>query len=353
MPTAVAALPLPTKAADFPLPADGATAAASGFDFAALLLGQLTSEAGLAAVVAAADEAATTPADAATNAPFDPALLLASLGLTPPPQLPGRPAESGTAPLTASLPALAGAASASAAAGEATAQEAAQASLPAAGTAELVAAAGDSSSAGPLLTAQSADGSPAKLAGFEQKLAEALPGSGEIQPGAQPTANVAMTGNHPATQQRAESEQLHLATPVKDQAWSAELGQKVVWLANQDRQSAQLTLNPPQLGPIEISLDVKNDQATAVFASANAEVREAIETALPRLREMLAGVGVELGQTHVGAESFRQADQGDGNGRGEGRQGRNGPADSAAFGRGEALPGTGSRRGNSLVDIFA
>ena len=44
-------------------------------------------------------------------------------------------------------------------------------------------------------------------------------------------------------------------------------------------------LNPPQLGPIEISLHVKAIKATAVFSSANADVREAIETALPRLRK--------------------------------------------------------------------
>ena len=71
---------------------------------------------------------------------------------------------------------------------------------------------------------------------------------------------------------------------------------KIVWLTANDQKFAQLTLNPPQMGPIEISLNINKDTASAYFISPNAEVREAIETALPRLREMLAGVGIELGQ---------------------------------------------------------
>ena len=39
---------------------------------------------------------------------------------------------------------------------------------------------------------------------------------------------------------------------------------------------------------------------------ANQEVREAIESAMPRLREMLASAGIDLGQTNVSAQSFAQ-----------------------------------------------
>ena len=99
---------------------------------------------------------------------------------------------------------------------------------------------------------------------------------------------------------------LSLPTPVRDQNWAADFGQKIVWLATNDKQSAQLTLNPPQMGPIEISLSIDKGNASLSFASANAEVRDAIETALPRLREMFASAGIELGHTNVGTESFSQ-----------------------------------------------
>jgi flagellar hook-length control protein FliK len=110
-----------------------------------------------------------------------------------------------------------------------------------------------------------------------------------------------------------------VATPLYDRAWGDDFAQKVTWLATRHGQSAELTLNPPDMGSIEISLRIDSDKsaATATFVSLNAEVRESIETALPRLREMLAGVGIALGQTQVSAESFRQA-PGDGRNPGEG-----------------------------------
>ena len=61
------------------------------------------------------------------------------------------------------------------------------------------------------------------------------------------------------------------------------------------------------MGPIEIALNIDKGNATASFVSANADVRESIEMALPRLREMFAGIGLELGQANVSEEFFRQA----------------------------------------------
>lgn len=102
---------------------------------------------------------------------------------------------------------------------------------------------------------------------------------------------------------------LNVSTPIREQSWATDFGQKVVWLANNEKQFAHISLNPPQLGPIEISLSVNNDQASAIFASPHAAVREAIEAALPQLRDMLAGAGIELGQANVSAESFPQQQQ--------------------------------------------
>ena len=108
-----------------------------------------------------------------------------------------------------------------------------------------------------------------------------------------------------------------IETSLYDHRWQDAFTQKVVWLAGNNRQAAQITLNPPQTGPIEVSLKIDNGNATANFVSANAEVRESIEAALPRLREMFAGLGLELGQANVGAESFRQslAQEGSANGK--------------------------------------
>jgi flagellar hook-length control protein FliK len=97
-----------------------------------------------------------------------------------------------------------------------------------------------------------------------------------------------------------------LAPPVGTPAWDQALGQKIVWMAHGGEQTATLTMNPPDLGPMQVVLSVSNNQATVDFMSAQPEVRQALENALPRLREMMGESGVQLGQANVSAGSQQQ-----------------------------------------------
>ena len=366
MPTAIAALPLPARSSGLPTPADDGpasdSAAISSIDFAAILPGQLPEDPALSPATAAETSSKAPLTDALTT-PLDPALLLASMGIS---GLAIAPAAQNTQQETtdrraagSGLPSLPEMGVALAA----TADSALKAELRGKpGNIELATPV-DEAAQKPqaALTALSGGETPAKLAGFGQKLADATlaladaaPAPLQVMP--QQIANAAQFGNNLTTSARHGVETVRLDTPLKDQAWPAEFGQKVVWLANQDRQNAQITLNPPDLGPIELSLNVRNDQATAAFTSANPEVREAIEQALPRLREMLAGVGVELGQTNVSAESFRQqADSNAGNQGNRSSRADTGDANAPVSGqlRGETLLGRNIQRGNGLVDTFA
>lgn len=102
-----------------------------------------------------------------------------------------------------------------------------------------------------------------------------------------------------------------LELPVEIQlghtAWRDEVGQKLTWMVSNHRQQADLVLNPPQLGRIEVTLSLDGNQASASFTSPHATVREALENSMTRLREVLADAGVTLGQTHVGSESRRDS----------------------------------------------
>ena len=144
-----------------------------------------------------------------------------------------------------------------------------------------------------------------------------------------------------------------LQTPLRDGAWVSELGQKLLWFASHEKQLAQLTLHPPQLGSIEITLNLDQDGAKAHFVSASADVRGAIETAAPRLREMFASAGIELGQVSVGSESLRQQPEG----RQEPSHQPRPLADNAILGSDSAggLPAQSifTRHGHGLIDIFA
>lgn len=174
----------------------------------------------------------------------------------------------------------------------------------------------------------------------------------EAQPNTIPALSTNTSGNaHNIPIVREAS--LSVPTPIRDQNWAGDFGQKIVWLASSDKQSAQLTLNPPHMGPIEVSLNMNKGSATASFVSASAEVRDAIETALPRLREMFASAGIALGQTNVSAQSFQQqASHGEAN-----RSPSQWMADNAILVANSAgsLPSRAfsAQQGNALVDIFA
>ena len=141
-----------------------------------------------------------------------------------------------------------------------------------------------------------------------------------------------------------------LAPSVGSAAWNQALGEKIVWMTAGAQQSATLTLNPPDLGPLQVVLNVSNDQATAHFMAAQPEVRQALEAALPRLREMMQDAGIQLGQANVSADTPRQQDA----------QDRNAPRPDTPFGTsdtageapGMAMPAP-ARAGRGLVDTFA
>jgi flagellar hook-length control protein FliK len=97
-----------------------------------------------------------------------------------------------------------------------------------------------------------------------------------------------------------------LTPQVGSPTWDQALGQKVVWMVAGGQQSASLTLNPPDLGPMQVVLNVSNSHATVTFTAAQPEVRHALETAMPKLREMLGDAGIQLGQTSVNSGAAQQ-----------------------------------------------
>ncbi len=96
---------------------------------------------------------------------------------------------------------------------------------------------------------------------------------------------------------------LHIERPVGSPGWGQELAQRVQWVVGKEMQSAEIRINPPHLGPIELRVTMHNDQAHVVLVTASPAVREAVEQALPRLRELLADNGISLGHAGVADHS--------------------------------------------------
>ncbi|MEZ0232617.1 MAG: flagellar hook-length control protein FliK [Methylophilaceae bacterium] len=139
-----------------------------------------------------------------------------------------------------------------------------------------------------------------------------------------------------------------ISTPPGKTGWDQAIGQKVVWMVGAAEQSATLTLNPPDLGPLQVVIHVHNDQADATFISDNSEVRKALEDGLSNLRDMMNQSGINLGQTNIGSGSQQKEFEQMAKARSERLAGDSGVQESAV-----AHVPTASRVSNGLVDTFA
>jgi len=97
---------------------------------------------------------------------------------------------------------------------------------------------------------------------------------------------------------------LPLTPPFNQSDWGQAMMQQVVQtLANGKQiQHAELRLNPPDLGTLQVTLRIEGAHAQAWFASPHAAVREAVHSALPELAQQLQQAGLALNDAQVGSE---------------------------------------------------
>lgn len=102
---------------------------------------------------------------------------------------------------------------------------------------------------------------------------------------------------------------ISLDTPVGHSRWGQDFNQRVQWAVNQSVSGAQIRINPQHMGPVEVKIQLQNEQLSISFTAQHGATREAIDAALPRLREMLSEQNVNLVDVDVSQHSF--AEQGE------------------------------------------
>lgn len=140
--------------------------------------------------------------------------------------------------------------------------------------------------------------------------------------------------------------------------WQQALSQQIVMFSRNGQQNAELRLHPEDLGAIQISLKLDNDQAQISLVSSHSHVRSALEAAIPQLRSALAESGINLGESQVSSDSSAQSQsfQNQQEARRDGQHGRFSlPQDSDTDITPIAVPAALQARvsGNSAVDTFA
>jgi flagellar hook-length control protein FliK len=143
---------------------------------------------------------------------------------------------------------------------------------------------------------------------------------------------------------------LPLNTPVGQPGWDQAVGERIQWMVNQNVQQAEIKLTPPNLGPLEIKISLQNDQTNVTFIAAQAPTRDALESSIPRLREMFGEINLNLANVDVGHQQAGEPGQ-----EGSGESGSSGgTSDHESVNKWSN--GLGSSRtmvGEGLLDTYA
>ncbi|MFM5855712.1 flagellar hook-length control protein FliK [Aeromonas rivipollensis] len=169
----------------------------------------------------------------------------------------------------------------------------------------------------------------------------------ESSEGSQPLQHAQTSDGKPAAEVSARREpqslpHLKLATPEAP----AQLHQKVNLMLADKLQQAEIQLDPLGLGKMKIQIQLDaSSQASVHFVVQHGQTREMLEQAMPRLRDMLAGQGIQLGQTVVQQQAQQQGQPSSQGQSGFGGQGQQG----GGFAGGDQSEGEGRARTLSLL----
>lgn len=89
------------------------------------------------------------------------------------------------------------------------------------------------------------------------------------------------------------------------------LQERVSALLNINNKEAEIRLDPPEMGSMQIRIRSDAEQAQINFVVQNQQAKEALEQSMPRLREMLAQQGIELGESSIQQGSPEQQQDGE------------------------------------------
>jgi len=96
---------------------------------------------------------------------------------------------------------------------------------------------------------------------------------------------------------------------LRAEQFAEQVGRRMLQQIREDRWTVNLQLDPQRLGPMEIELQLEGNQVTAQVGVSNAEVRQLLESALPKLRESLDSAGLNLANwsfAQSGAREYRE-----------------------------------------------
>ena len=131
------------------------------------------------------------------------------------------------------------------------------------------------------------------------------------------------------------------------------LNERIMMMRSKGIQTAEIRLDPPDLGSLEVRVRVSGDATTIQFHSPNPNVREALEAQVNKLREMMEGAGVNLGQVDVSDQSLSDNSEATFASSGGASNGKNSLEGEHSGSDDGVVTGGVTQSGIGLVDYFA
>jgi flagellar hook-length control protein FliK len=98
---------------------------------------------------------------------------------------------------------------------------------------------------------------------------------------------------------------MRVHAPVDSADFPQSVADRVSFAVDNNLSSAKLQVNPPQLGPIDLQIAVQGDHAQIMMSTHSAVTREALESSLPKLKEMLSSQGFTQVSVDISQRSFQ------------------------------------------------
>ena len=87
--------------------------------------------------------------------------------------------------------------------------------------------------------------------------------------------------------------------PLNQPQGQQQLAEKIRWMVNGRQSMAEIRLDPPEMGSMQIRLNVSGDSASVSFVVQSQHAKEMLADAMPRLRDMFSEQGIDLGECFV------------------------------------------------------
>ena len=167
------------------------------------------------------------------------------------------------------------------------------------------------------------------------------------------SAQTPQTALNPASADTSSPARVSVASPLYTPGFAPEMAARLSMLAADGVQTAQLHLNPADMGPVAVQIVVEGQQARIEFQADQADTRAVLERSLPDLAAALRDSGLTLSGGGV-FQQFAGQDQSGAQARNEGNTPRRGGRDM-----GDALSALPlraapvARQTQGVVDLYA